>query len=584
MADGTKGGKLTGNMKLTKQGTGTLNINTSNDYTGGTLIEGGALLAGHNNAFGAGDVTVNGATLELNRFMIANKVLLNGNSTMGHANGASHIVLGGGSRVNFRDGFALSSGKVLEVAVGGATYTGALTLGGGTLELDGLLTVQGDVVFSAGTHTTIDISGWAGADDGEVLATLGSNNSGYTEESLKLAGIAGEWELDFDAASGTLTLVAVQDEPLPELEPEPEFNPVLNGNQQIVYDTIEDIMGEGNPGGLLGELGKEVTDTRDEEKLKQLLDELGGAEYATLLSGQQAAARAHMGRLRGTMGSGYMLAGEKTRAYIEAYNHRSEVDGDDNGRGYELNESGGQFALEFLGKESVSGGFAVAAGHSKLQPDSGLTQKSDNTYVDAFLIHRDGAYTAKFSLGVGVHKYDLDRRVAGNAVEADASGSSVNFMHESAWGMELAESHSVQFFGAVESTFNKLGAFSEKGADTASLQVEGQDAWVTTLSAGARYQYSFAALDSAPAATLSLQAGLEFDFGDTDGEVEMSFKGARRHSFRQSGAERDTFGYNLGASLHVPVSAKAAIYASGDAVLRGDSYEVNANVGLQMAF
>lgn len=343
-------------------------------------------------------------------------------------------------------------------------------------------------------------------------------------------------------------------------------------------------MGEENPGGLLGELGKDVTGTRDEEKLKQLLDELGGAEYATLLSSQQAAARGHMRRLRGEMGSSHLLAGSKTRAYIEAYNHRSEVDGDAHGRGYELNESGGQFALEFLGQDSVSGGFAVADGRSKLQPDGGMTQKSDNTYVDAFVMHRDGAYTGKFSLGVGVHKYDLDRRVAGNAVSADASGTSVNFMHESAYGVSLSESHSVQVFGAVESSFNKLGAFHEKGAGTASLQVESQDAWVTTLSLGARYLYSFDAVNSAPAATLSVQGGLEFDFGDTESEVEMNFDGARSHRFRQSGAERDTFGYNLGASLHLPVSAKAAIYASGDAVLRGDSYEVNANVGLQMAF
>ena len=570
---------LKGDTTLEVNG-GAVTVSGDNSYSGGTVVNGGSLLAGHDKAFGSGDVAVNGVTLDLNRFTIANKVLMNGNSTLGHADGAAHIVLGGGSKVNFRDGYTLSAGKVLEVASPGATYTGALTLGGGTLELDGLLTVQGDVTFESGTQTTIDISGWNGADDGEVLATLGSSNSGYTEESLKLAGIAGDWELDFDAATGVLTLVAVKDEPLPE----PEFNPNLNRNQQIVYDTIKDIMGEGNPGGLLGELGKEVIGTRDEEKLKQLLDELGGAEYATLLSGQQAAARGHMRRLRGEMGCGHLLAGSKTRAYIEAYNHRSEVDGDAHGRGYELNESGGQFALEFLGEDSVSGGFAVAAGRSKLQPDGGMTQKSDNTYVDAFVMHRDGAYTGKFSLGVGVHKYDLDRRVAGNAVSADTSGSSVNFMHESAWAMSLSESHSVQVFGAVESSFNRLGAFHEKGADTASLQVESQDAWVTTLSLGARYLYSFAALESAPAATLSLQGGLELDFGDTDSEVEMNFEGARSHSFRQSGAERDTFGYNLGASLHLPVSAKAAIYASGDAVLRGDSYEVNANVGLQMAF
>lgn len=107
---------------------------------------------------------------------------------------------------------------------------------------------------------------------------------------------------------------------------------------------------------------------------------------------------------------------------------------------------------------------------------------------------------------------------------------------------------------------------------------------MTTLSAGARYHYRFAVLEAAPAATLSLQAGLEYKLGDTESEVAMNFSGAGSHSFRQSGSKRDCFGYNVGASLHVPVSTRAAVYASGDAVLRGDSREVNANVGLQLAF
>ena len=366
--------------------------------------------------------------------------------------------------------------------------------------------------------------------------------------------------------------------------PEPEFAPDLNRNQQIVYDTMKDIMGEGKPDGLLGQLGKEVTDTRDEARLKELLDALGGAEYATLMSSQQDATRGHMRRLRGSMGSGHALAGTKTRAYIEAYTNRSDVDGDTSGRGYEMTENGGQFALEFLGEEKVSGGLAVASGRTKLQPDGGLSQKSSNTYVDAFLVHRDGGYTGKTSLGVGVHSYNLERQVMGNAVSAQTDGSSVNFMHESAYEVAVDEVNSVQFFGALESSMGKLGAFHEKGAGTASLQVESQDAWMTTLSAGARYHYRFAAVETAPAATLSLQAGLEYKLGDTESEVEMNFSGAGSHSFRQSGSKRDSFGYNVGASLHMPVSARAAIYASGDAVLRGDSREVNANVGVQLAF
>ena len=65
-------------------------------------------------------------------------------------------------------------------------------------------------------------------------------------------------------------------------------------------------------------------------------------------------------------------------------------------------------------------------------------------------MYRDGGYTARTSLGVGVHSYELDRQVMGKAVSAETDGSSVNFMHESAYAMALDESNSVQVFGAVE--------------------------------------------------------------------------------------------------------------------------------------
>lgn len=41
VADAEKGGKLTGNMTLTKKGAGSLSISSDHDYTGGTLIAGG---------------------------------------------------------------------------------------------------------------------------------------------------------------------------------------------------------------------------------------------------------------------------------------------------------------------------------------------------------------------------------------------------------------------------------------------------------------------------------------------------------------------------------------------------------------
>ena len=60
-------GVLGGLASLTKSGTGTLTLNASNSFTGGTLVNGGTLqLVNNNSADGFGPITLNGGTLFLN--------------------------------------------------------------------------------------------------------------------------------------------------------------------------------------------------------------------------------------------------------------------------------------------------------------------------------------------------------------------------------------------------------------------------------------------------------------------------------------------------------------------------------------
>lgn len=61
----TGDGKLTGGMQLTKEGNGTLTIGTANDYTGGTVINGGVVVVGNATALGSGDVALNGGELDI---------------------------------------------------------------------------------------------------------------------------------------------------------------------------------------------------------------------------------------------------------------------------------------------------------------------------------------------------------------------------------------------------------------------------------------------------------------------------------------------------------------------------------------
>lgn len=67
-------GKLSGSMRLTKRGSGNLIIGTTNDYTGGTLLEGGSITAGNAHAFGSGGMELKQGVLNLNGFEIENTI------------------------------------------------------------------------------------------------------------------------------------------------------------------------------------------------------------------------------------------------------------------------------------------------------------------------------------------------------------------------------------------------------------------------------------------------------------------------------------------------------------------------------
>jgi len=94
VADDTVGGKLTGSMKLTKKGSGTLTINTSNDYTGGTEIKGGTVLAGTATALGTGAVVLNGGTLEIGAIGLDNSICNTGTSSLQTSDRITHVLTG----------------------------------------------------------------------------------------------------------------------------------------------------------------------------------------------------------------------------------------------------------------------------------------------------------------------------------------------------------------------------------------------------------------------------------------------------------------------------------------------------------
>ncbi|MBR5875313.1 MAG: autotransporter-associated beta strand repeat-containing protein, partial [Akkermansia sp.] len=85
----TGDGKLTGITRLTKQGEGTLTISTANDYSGGTRLEGGILVADNSAAFGSAGLELVKGTLDFNGNTIGNTIYVSVDAVVTAKNGIS---------------------------------------------------------------------------------------------------------------------------------------------------------------------------------------------------------------------------------------------------------------------------------------------------------------------------------------------------------------------------------------------------------------------------------------------------------------------------------------------------------------
>lgn len=144
----TGAGSISGNGGLTKSGTGTLAINTVNDYTGPTTINGGVLAidslgdAGTPGSIGAASATasnlvLNGGTLRLT----GQQTNTNRSLTLGASGGAIDIANSSSSMqisgVVSGAGGLVKSGPGTLILASSNTYTGGTTIDGGSIYLAG---------------------------------------------------------------------------------------------------------------------------------------------------------------------------------------------------------------------------------------------------------------------------------------------------------------------------------------------------------------------------------------------------------------------------------------------------------------
>jgi len=157
--------QISGTGPLKKTGTGTFKSSYNNhQYTGGTIISGGTLQLGVNNALAAGNIIVtNGGTLDLNKLPLTNKLnyvvhisgtgvggggaLVNNGGQLNYS--VTNLVLDGDATVGANTRFDIRpTGSTPLVDLAGHTLT---LIGGSQLWFQQLLVTSGNIVVQNGT-------------------------------------------------------------------------------------------------------------------------------------------------------------------------------------------------------------------------------------------------------------------------------------------------------------------------------------------------------------------------------------------------------------------------------------------------
>ena len=239
----TGAGSIVGNTGLVKKGSGTLELNTKNAYSGGTTVSDGTLSLGHINGAGTGIITLSGGALDLNAHAVANNITVNGNTSIsdggyylgqltmvsgtlsGDINLAKGNILTKSDDVNYDnymraisgtvsatlsgDGGIIKTGEVDDVLTlsGVNSYTGDTIVTGGTLSLGNVDALGASNVLLQGG--TLDLAGKAVANkitvNGDTSISAGDS---YLGQLAMVSGtLSGDINLaqDMIATSGTVS-------------------------------------------------------------------------------------------------------------------------------------------------------------------------------------------------------------------------------------------------------------------------------------------------------------------------------------------------------------------------------------------
>ncbi|MEG3024392.1 MAG: autotransporter-associated beta strand repeat-containing protein, partial [Akkermansia sp.] len=175
-----------GTMGIVKDGVGLLTLSGANTYTGGTTITGGALkVANHVTALGAGNVTINGGTLDATNKHLGNKITIQGGKVSNFAKSGAGTLKEVSLLATNKD-----TNKTITID---KSFLQATTADSVKIGLGNQLIMMGGSTVTLGSAGQSNVATIA---LGQINLTNGANQAAMTVTSGDTLTLAGTWTLD----------------------------------------------------------------------------------------------------------------------------------------------------------------------------------------------------------------------------------------------------------------------------------------------------------------------------------------------------------------------------------------------------
>lgn len=162
---------ITGAGRLVKSGTGSALLSGTNNYTGGTTVQAGTIVAGSSTAFGTGTVRLSDGVMDFNGYNLANGIVISSGTSANKMLSAEHNATAGA--------LVLEAGSSLALDVSHAGADGInWTLNGLTYDTTATLMLDFGAAGIA-TGTTYDLLSWTGASESDYQALIDSGILGW---------------------------------------------------------------------------------------------------------------------------------------------------------------------------------------------------------------------------------------------------------------------------------------------------------------------------------------------------------------------------------------------------------------------